>query len=89
MHHQNSKRMVSWRLLARTTVIDTRWGVLGDRWAWDSLRVGLAEQPPGGATTVARAHTEQRDWQRGDEEGLGKKCNQVIRCWLQLLLQKN
>lgn len=52
------------------------------------LRAGLAEQPPVDATRVARGHKEQRDWQRGGEEGLGKKCNQVIKCWLQLLLQK-
>lgn len=84
MHHQNSEHMVSHRLLARTTMADARWGVLGDHrpWMGRSLRVGLAEQPPVGATTLARARTEQREWQRGDAESLGKTCNHVIRCWL-------
>lgn len=89
MHHQNSEHMVSWRLLARTTVVDTWLEYLQELLATGTHKeLGLQGQPPAGATMVARAHTEQRDRQRVDEEGLGKKRNQRIRCWLQLLLQK-
>lgn len=36
---------------------------------------------------VARARIEKREWQK-EEEGMGRKNNTVIWCWVQLLLPK-
>lgn len=51
------------------------------------LRVGLTVEPSVGATMVARARIEKREWQK-EEEGMGRKNNTVIWCWVQLLLPK-
>lgn len=38
------------------------------------LRVGLTVEPSVGATMVARARIEKREWQK-EEEGMGRKNN--------------